>query len=126
MSGYTIIVGGCEIVATSSSNGVAAYNLTVNVVRMTKTNTSRGVTEVSTTIVTSMPSDIRWLKGKETIIFNKETHTLDGILHCQVPAGVTIRVTDKIIYDSITYEITNVYDVNNLGVLLEIAIKRLL
>ncbi len=124
MSGYKIIVGDCEITATSSLPGVAAYNLTVNVVRAAKTVTSRGQTEALTTIVTNMPGDIVWVKGKEAIKFNKETHTLDGILKCRVPAGVTIVESDRIVYDGETYRITNVYDVNNLGVLLEIAIVK--
>ena len=122
MSGYKSIVGDCEITATSSLPGVAAYNLTVNVVRVTSTRTSEGQTEVPATIVTNMPGHIMWLKGKEAIKFNKETHTLDGILKCRVPAGVTIVESDRIVYGGDTYRITNVYNVNNLGVLLEIAI----
>ena len=124
MSGYTIIVGDCEITATSSTPGVAAYNLTVNVVRAAKTITSRGQTEALTTIVTNMPGDIMWVRGKEAIKFNKETHTLDGVLHCRVPAGVTIVESDRIVYGGETYQIIDVKDVRNLGVLLEITIKK--
>ena len=125
MSDYSIQVGDTSIGATSVTAGVAVYNLTVNVVRMTQTNSAMGVTEVPVTIVTSMPCYIKWLSGKESIKFNKETHTLDGTLHCRVVAGVTIRNSDKIYYNSEYYEITNVRDVNNLGVLLEISIKRI-
>ncbi|KKN40050.1 hypothetical protein LCGC14_0737130 [marine sediment metagenome] len=124
MSGYKLTIGGTEITATSSTPGVAVYNLTVNVVRATKTNTARGLTEALTTIVTNLPCEIIWLKGKEKIKFNKETHTLDGTLKCRVPAGVTIVESDRIVFNSETYRITNVEDVNNLGTLLEIGIVK--
>ncbi|KKN57516.1 hypothetical protein LCGC14_0561330 [marine sediment metagenome] len=124
MSGYTIIVGDSEITATSSTPGVAVYNLTVDVVRAAKTVTSRGQTEVLTTVVTAMQGDIVWLKGKEALKFNKETHMLDGVLHCRVPAGVTIVESDRIVYNGDTYQIVDVEDVRNLGVLLKITIKK--
>lgn len=123
MSNYDLIVGGTVIAVTSSSPGVAAYNLTVDVVRVTPTRTARGQTESTAVIVADMPCGIRWLKGKEAIEFNKDTHTLDGILHCRVPA-VTIIVQDRIVYSGDTYEITNILDVNNLGTLLELSIKK--
>ena len=123
MSSYKIIIGGVEIDATSSSMGVDVYNLTCDVVRVTKTRTSRGQTESLTTIITALLCDIRWLKGKEKIKFNKETHTLDGILHCRFNA-VEILVTDRVVFDGDTYRITNVYNVNNLDKLLEIAIVK--
>jgi len=124
MSGYVIRVGESEIVATSSLPGVAAYNLTVNVVRAAKTRTARGQTEVSSTVVTNMPADITWLSGKERLKFNKDTHLMDGVLRCRVPAGVTIIESDRIVYGGVTYEITDVKDVKNLGLLLEITIKK--
>jgi len=125
MSDYKITVGETSIDVANVIQGVAIYNLTCNVVRMTKTNTALGLTEVPVVIVNSMLCAITWLSGKEAIKFNKETHTLDGILRCRVPAGVTIVTSDKIVYGGITYEITNVRDKNNLGVLLEIGIKRI-
>ena len=121
---YVIQVGDAEIEATSVVNSVSVYNLTCNVVRMTKTNTALGVTEALVTVVTAMPCGIKWLSGKESIKFNKETHTLDGVLKCRVPAGVTIINSDRIYYDSAYYDIVNVEDVNNLGVLLRISIKK--
>lgn len=123
MSSYKITVGDTVITATSSLLGVAVYNLTVDVVRVSKTRTSRGQTESTEIIVADMPCGIRWLRGKEKIKFNKETHTLDGILHCRVPAA-TIIVQDRIVYSGNTYEITDIYDMMNLGTLLEISIKK--
>jgi len=125
MSDYSITVSDTSIGVTSPVNSVGVYNLTCNVIRVTKTNTALGLTEVPVVIVNSMLCAITWLSGKEAIKFNKETHTLDGILRCRVPAGVTIVTSDKIVYGGITYEITNVRDKNNLGVLLEIGIKRI-
>ena len=125
MTDYSIQVSDTSIGVTSPVNSVGVYNLTCNVIRVTKTNTALGLTEVPVVIVNSMLCAITWLSGKEAIKFNKETHTLDGILRCRVPAGVTIVTSDKIVYGGITYEITNVRDKNNLGLLLEIGIKRI-
>lgn len=124
-SDYNMQIGDTSIEVTSVTNDVAVYNLTVNVVRMTKTNTALGVAETPVTIVTSLLCSIKWLSGKESVKFNKDTHTLDGVLSCRVPAGVTVVNTDKIYYNSVYYEITNVEDINNLGVLLQISIKRI-
>lgn len=124
MSDYIIQVGDTEIAATSSTPGVAAYNLTCDVIRRTKTNTARGVTETTVAVVSAMPCGIKWLTGKELLKFNKETHVLDAVLSCRVPAGVVITVADRILCDGTTYEITNVEDVNNLGTLLRIGIAK--
>ena len=122
---FDIQVGDTKIAVTYSSSSVAVYNVTVNVVRMTKENTALGITETPVTIVTSMPCDIRWKTGKEKILFDKETHLLDAVLRCRVPDGVTIVNTDLIYYNSERYEIVDVVDVNNLGVLLVIGIKKI-
>ena len=125
MSDYRIQIGETEIEATNPVNSVSVYNLICDVVRMTKTNTALGVTEVPVVVVTAMPCSIKWLSGKESLKFNKETHELDGTLYCRVPAGVTIVNTDKVYYNSEYYEIGNVLDVNNLGILLEISLRRI-
>jgi len=106
-------------------NGVAVYNLTCNVVRMTKNNTALGVTEVPVIVGTAMPCSIKWLSIKESLKFNKETSVLDAILNCRVPAGVTITNIDKVVYNGEYYEITSVEDVNNLGVLLKLGLRRI-
>lgn len=121
---YNIQVGDTAIDCTSFSNSVAVYNITVDVVRDSKTNTSTGIEITPVTIVTSMPGHIQWISGKEKVLFNKDTHYLDAILHCRVPAGVTIVTSDKIYYGSKYYHIVDVEDFRNLGVLLRIAIKK--
>lgn len=123
---YKIQVGDTSIGVTSVVNSVEVYNLTVNVVRMTKVNDpSKGISETAVTIVASMPCTIKWLSAKESIIFNKETQELDGTLLCDFPAGVTIENTDKIYFNSAYYEIVQVEDVRNLGLVLKIALKRI-
>ncbi len=124
-SDYIIGVGDTTIEATSVVNSVAIYNITVDVIRVTKATTARGQTETPVTIVNDMPCHIKWTSGRERMMFHKETHFLDAVLHCRVPAGVTIVVTDKIIYNSKYYEIVDLYDLNNLGKLLVITIKKI-
>jgi len=125
MDDYTITVGDSSIDVTYVTNSVAIYNCLVDVVRSTKVNGPGGITPNTSTIVTNMPCNIKWLSGKESIKFNKQAHTLDGILSCRVPVGVTIKNTDKIIYNGVNYEIVNVEDVSNLGLLLNISIKKI-
>lgn len=120
-----IFINGVDIGMSGPINHVSVYNLTVDVVRMTKVNSSEGQSETPVTLVNLMPCSIKWMRGKEKILFNKETYLLDAILSCQKPVGVTIASTDKVLYNSEYYEIVAPpLDINNLGVLLEIAIKK--
>ena len=121
---YQLQVGDTEIAVTSVTNAVAIYNITVDVIRLTKVSGSRGTSETPVTLVTSMLCHIKWLRGKEKILFNKKTHLLDAILYCRKPGGVTITVTDLVTYNGNDYEIVDVMDFRNLGVLLEIAIRK--
>lgn len=125
MGNYTIHVGGEEIDLTYTTPSVAVYNLTVDVVRMTRVNSSEGMSETSVTVVNLMAGHIQWLSGKEKLLFNKETHILDAVLHCRKPVGATILQSDKIVYNGETYEIVDIKNVNNLDVLLQIAIKKI-
>ncbi|HUS72616.1 MAG TPA: head-tail adaptor protein [Sedimentisphaerales bacterium] len=125
MSDYRIQIGDTSIEATNVANSVDMYNLSCDIVRMTRTNTALGVSDTPpVVIVTAMPCDIKFLGGKESIKFNKETYCLDAVLRCRKPAGVTIVNTDKVDYNGEYYEITNILDINNLGVLLEITLRR--
>ena len=100
------------------------YNLTVNVIRDDVVSDENGTSRTPVTLVNLMPCAIRWLSGKEKLLFNKDTHVLDGLLSCRVPVGVTIVQSDKIVYNEETYEIVDIQNVNNLGVLLRIAIRK--
>ena len=122
---YSIQVGDTSIGATSVTNGVSVYNCFVDVVRSTKVNGPGGITPNTSTIVTNMPCAIKRKTGREKYLFNKQTHYLDAVLRCRVPAGVTILSTDRIVYSGDTYEIVDKpEDVNNLGILLIIRIKK--
>lgn len=122
---YSIQVGDTEIGVTSVVNSVSVYNIYCNVVRMTKVNSAMGIGETPITIVTSMPCHIKWLRGQENKLLKKETHLLSAILHCRKPAGVTIKTTDQIYYNSEYYRIVDVIDFRNLGTLLEIKIEKI-
>ncbi len=117
-------VGGTTI-ATSFTPSVAVYNIVVNVVRVAKTNTARGLAEVPTNIVTNMPARIRWSRGKERLQFDKVTYLRDAVLRCRKPAGVTITTKDRISFNGESFEIVSVVDFRNLGRLLVIDIKRI-
>lgn len=125
MGDYKIQAGGTEIEVSYNEPSVSVYNCLVDVVRMTRENGALGTTDTPATIVSFMPCSIKWLGGRESILFNKKSHTLDGVVRCRVPPGVTIQVKDKIVYLTKTYEVVDVVDVNNLGVLLEIGIKKI-
>lgn len=125
MTGFKISVGDTVITATSTANALQVYNCLVDVVRVVKVNGSEGMTETSTTIVTSMPCTIEWKTGRERVLFDKDTYMLDAVLRCRKPAGVTIVATDRIVFNGETYEIIGrPVDVRNLGILLSINIKR--
>lgn len=120
---YTIRVGDTAIEATSVVNSVAVYNVLVDVIRDTKVNSSEGIAVTPETLHASVPCHIKW-KGGEKLLFKKQSHYVDAILSCRKPAGVTITCTDRIFYNEKYYEIVDINDVNNLGRLLQIAIKR--
>jgi len=119
-----IQAGETAIEATSVTNGVAIYNIVVDVIRMTKVTSGTGTTETPVTIVSNMLCSIKWKSGGEKILFNKETHYLDAVLRCR--KSVTILCSDKISYNGDTYEIVDLYDYNNLGRLYVIAIKKII
>lgn len=120
---YTIHVGETAIEATFVVNSVAVYNVLVDVIRDTKINSSEGIAITPVPLHVSVPCHIKW-KGGEKLLFKKQSHYVDAILSCRKPTGETIVETDRILYNEKYYEIVNINDVNNLGKLLQIAIKR--
>jgi len=125
MSGFTIQANSTVITATGTTNRLQVYNCLVNVVRVARTNTAAGLTEVPTNIVTNMLCRIRWRSGSERILFDKTTYFRDATLHCRVPAGVTITNKDRINYKGELFEIIDIQDFRNLGRLLSIELKRI-
>jgi len=125
MADYVLQSGDTPLEISSSVNGVAIYNITVDVIRVALTNTALGNTEVPATIVNDMPCSIKWRTGSKKMTFNKKTYYIDAILNCRVPTGITILTTDIIQYNGFGYQIAFINDVNNLGVLLQIALERI-
>ena len=119
---YSIQVGDRSLDVTYDTCSVSQYNLTCDVIRMTRTNTSLGYTNTSVTVADSMLCSIEWNRGTVSNKNSKETTKIDGILRCRKPCE--ILTSDKVYYNEKYYEIVYVLDVNNLGVLLEIGIKR--
>lgn len=122
MAGFTIKVNSTTIVTSGGTNALKIYNCLVNVIRVTKTNVGGIAGESENTIHTNIPCTIKWKSGGEKILFNKETHYLDAVLRCR---KVDITTNDKIVYNSKTYEIVDLYDDNNLGKLLVIALRKI-
>jgi len=121
---YLIGVGDTTIEASSVVNSVAIHNCIVDVIRNTIVTGALGNAKTPVTIVNSMPCTIKWTSGREKMLFQKKTHLLDAVLRCRVPAGVTIVESDVISYNGKEYEITDVQDVNNLGKILLISLRK--
>ncbi len=89
------------------------YNVTVDVIRITKTSDSMGGwTDTDVIHINDLPCRINWSKGFEKVQFNKDTHYRDAKLYCAV---VDITTHDRIVYDSKTYEIVSVSNVDNMN-----------
>ena len=123
-SDYQITVGDTAIEASFVTNGVAIYNITVDVIRYTVVVGALGNAKTPVTIVNNMLCAIKWTSGKEKMLFNKKTHILDAVLRCRVPVGVTIATSDVVSYNSKTYEIVDIVDYRNLGTLLVIGLRK--
>lgn len=121
---HPIQIGDTKIDITSVTNSVAIYNVTVDVVRNAIVVGALGNAKTPSTIVTNMLCDIRWLSMKEKNFFKKKTPFIDAILHCRIPAGVTIVESDVISYNGKQYEIIGVENVRNLNVLLKIGLRK--
>ncbi len=122
MSGFTIQVNDTIITADGTTNALKVYNCLVNIIRATKANTALGTSESEVTLHTNLQCTIKWKRGRERILFNKTTHDLDAIMRCR---KVDITVNDRVVYQGKTYEIVDLYDYNNLGRLLVIALRKL-
>ena len=109
---------------TAHNPALRIYNVVVDVLRPVKVVTSTGVAESTITLVSNLMCAIRWKSGSERILFDKITHYLDATLRCRRPAGVTLTTDDRIRHDSKDYEIVDIVDVNNLGRLLKMSIRK--
>ena len=101
------------------------YNVAVDVVRINRVQTSTGPQESEVVLAGSVPGHIKWKRGREKVLFDKDTHLLDAALHCRMIPGVTVTTKDKIRYDGELYDIVDVINVRNLGVLLVIDLRKI-
>lgn len=115
MAGYTI----------HQNNALQIYNVTVSITRLHEVSSAHGMVTAPLTIVSVLPCHIKWRTGSERLSREKDTHYLAATLRCRVPAGVTIKTTDKVVYNGQSYEIVDVRDIDNLGRRLSIDIEKI-
>ena len=97
------------------------YNVTVDVLRINRTSDSMGGwTEVEVILHNDLKCRINWVRGSEKVFTDKDTWFRDAKLYCNV---VDIQTKDRIVYNSKTYEVVNVSDVDNMGKYLIVEIK---
>lgn len=118
---FTLNINGTEIQVDSVSENPSVYNVIVDVIRITKTITSGGQSEAEVVAVNDLSAHIKWLNSTTKMLFNKQTWVLDAIMNCRT---ADILITDRIRYDGDDFEIVDIIDVNNLGVLMKVALKR--
>ncbi len=118
---FLLNINGTKIQVDSCSESPAVYNVLVDVVRITKTNTSGGMTEAEAVAVNDMPAHIKWLNSTTKMLFNKQTWVLDAVMNCRT---ADILITDRIRYNGDDFEIMDIMDFNNLGTLMRVALKR--
>ena len=96
-------------------------NSKVNVIRITKTaGALGGWTEVEAVLHSNLPCRINWKRGSEKIFFAKDTYFRDAKLYCKV---VDVTVEDKVQYNSRTYDIVDVNNVDEAGRFLVLDLK---
>ncbi len=124
---YTITVSGTAITASSNTNALQVYNVVVDVVRIDKISGSTGVVEMELVIAANVPAKIRWSRGSEKILFDKDTWLRDGTLRCRMIAGITTNDRIRFVDQSGTsrdFEIIDVIDYRNLGTLMVLTIRK--
>ena len=110
---------------TAHSPALRIYNVVVDVIRIVKVITSTGEQVSEVVLAGSVPAGIKWKRGSEKVMFDKDTHWLDATLRCRAIAGVTVTDKDMIKFAGESYEIVDVVDVRNLGRLLKIDIRKI-
>lgn len=118
---FTLNINGTIIEVDSVTENPSVYNVTVDVIRITKTNTSGGLSEAEAVAVNNLAAHIKWLSSTTKMLFNKQTWVLDAIMNCRT---ADILITDRIRYNGDDFEVQDIIDVNNLGKLMKVALKR--
>jgi len=92
----------------------------VNILRITYTPSAMGQTEVSDELYKNLPCRINWKRGSEKIFFAKNSYFRDGKLYCRV---IDVTVKDRVQYNSKTYQIVDVNNVDEVNRFLVLDIK---
>lgn len=98
------------------------YTTKVNVLRVTRTPTSMGNTEVETVLHYALPCRINWTSGRERMTFDKATHYRDATLYCSV---VDIATTDRVVHAGLKYEIVDVRNADEKSRQMVLDLKRI-
>lgn len=93
------------------------YRTKVNVIKVTTTNDALGGSETLTTRISNLPGKWQWATGTERLIYGKTGKVKEATFFCSV---VTIEQTDRITYAGKTYEILNIFNVDELNKYLKI------
>lgn len=97
------------------------YNATVDVLRITRTSDGMGgSTEVEVVHINDLPCRINWSRGSERIMFGKDSWFRDAKMYCGI---VDIQTKERILYDSKTYEVVNVSNVDNMDRFLTVEMR---
>jgi len=96
------------------------FNAKVNILRITSTTSGVGQTETANTLHSNLPCRINWKRGSEKIFFAKNSYFRDGKLFCRV---VDITNKDRVQYNSKTYQIVDVNNVDESNRLLVLDIR---
>jgi len=99
------------------------FNTTIDVVRITRTNSALGSDETTTTLHDDLAAKWVWSNGDEAIVVGKVSRKVEASVFTSV---VDIKSSDRITYDSNSYEILDVQKHNNtLNKYLKIRVGRL-
>ena len=117
-------IGNTTIGVTAHSPALRIYNVVADFVRTVRVHTSTGPQESELVLASSVPAAIKWKRGREKVLFDKDTHLLDAAMRCRMIPGVTVTTKDRIRFNGDTYEIVDVVDVRNLHLLMAIDLRK--
>jgi len=81
------------------------YNQKIDVIRITRTDSALGPVESESTLHSDLPCRWIWTRGEERVVTGRTGREKEATILCAV---VDITAKDRIIYNSVTYEIFSV------------------
>ena len=99
------------------------FNAKVDIIEVEKAKDSYGsYTEIERVSHYQIPCRINWLRGREKIQFDRKTYYRDARVYCR---PISVNTNDRIRYGGTKYEIVDVANIDNLGKLMTIDIKKI-